>query len=147
MNKIAKILIIFLVIDLIVVLGYFGYRAVSKEGSGSDPADYEWIRIDENYVPGDYIEEFILNDSRDRGLLPVFIRNYGQDAKILKKFRGRHFAGPNETQLRMKFRDMEDWQLIDLKYTTEEEREVQRTILYVMEDGVWKVGDNGNLVR
>lgn len=147
MNKTVKIVLIILVADLVLVLGYLGYRSISKGGSQAESAGYEWIRIDENYYPQDYIEEFILNDSRDRGLLPVFIRNYGRNEKVLKKFRGRHFAGPGDTQLRLKYRNMDDWQLIDLRYTDEQEREIKRTILYIKEDGAWKVGDNGTLTQ
>lgn len=147
MNKTVKIVLIILVIDLVVVLGYMGYRAMSKSDPESGSTEFEWIQIDENYYPTDYIEEFILNDSRDRGLLPVFIKNYGRNEKVLKKFRGRHFAGPGEAQLRLKFRGMDDWQLIDLRYTDEQEREIKRTILYVKEDGAWKVGDNGSLTQ
>ena len=147
MNKTVKIVLIILVIDLVVVLGYMGYRAMSRSDSESGSTEFEWIQIDENYYPTDYIEEFILNDSRERGLLPVFIKNYGRNEKVLKKFRGRHFAGPGEAQLRLKFRGMDDWQLIDLRYTDEQEREIKRTILYVKEDGAWKVGDNGSLTQ
>jgi hypothetical protein len=143
MNKVVKIVLIILIIDVVAIGGYFGFKAISR-GKSRGPA-FEWTRIDESYYPQDYIEEFIKSDSAQRGLLPVFIRNYGKDQKALKKFKGKNFAGPTETQIKLKYRGLEDWQLIDLKYTAETEREVRRAILYVQEDGVWKVGDSGML--
>lgn len=143
MNKVVRIVLIFLIIDVIVIGGYFGFKAISS--GKSQVQAYEWIRIDESYYPQDYIEEFIKNDSAQRGLLPVFIRNYGKDQKALKKFKGKNFAGPTEAQIKLKYRGLEDWQLIDLKYTAETKREVRRAILYVQENGVWKVGDSGIL--
>ena len=138
-----KIILIFLIIDVILIGGYFGFKAISNNKSQAQA--YEWIRIDESYYPQDYIEEFIKNDSAQRGLLPVFIRNYGKDQKTLKRFKGKNFAGPTEAQIKLKYRSLEDWQLIDLKYTAETEREVRRAILYIQENGVWKVGDSGIL--
>jgi hypothetical protein len=145
MNKVLKILLIFLIVDAVIIAGYFGYKALSSQGSQS--GQYQWIRIDESYYPQDYIEEFIKNDSEQRGLFPVFIKNYGRDKKILRKFNGKNFAGPNEAQIKLQYRFLEDWQLIDLKYAAENEREVQRVILYVQENGTWKVGDTGQIVK
>lgn len=145
MNKVVKVVLIILIIDIVVIGGYFGFKAISR--SKVQTQDYEWIRIDESYYPQDYIEEFIKNDSVQRGLLPVFIRNYGKDSKILKRFIGKNFAGPTESQIKLKFRNLEDWQLIELKFTAETGRDVRRTVLYIQENGVWKVGDSGNLTN
>lgn len=145
MNKVLKIVLIVIVIDIVALGAYFGYKALSKGGSAE--VEYEWITIDEYYYPQDFIEEFIKNDASEKGMLPVLIRNYERDAKKLRKFRGKNFAGPTETQIKLKYRDLEDWQLIDLKFTNEDGREVQRTILYVQERGEWKVGDSGNLTQ
>ncbi len=147
MNKVVKILIIFLVADIVVIGGYFGFKALSGGGKDSPASTYEWQRIDENYSPQDYIEEFIKSDAEERGMLPVLLRNYGQDLKVLKRFRGKNFAGPGETQLKLRFRDLEDWQLVEIKYTAENGRETQRAILYVMEGGDWTVGDNGVITQ
>jgi hypothetical protein len=45
----------------------------------------------------------------------------------------------------MMYPGMEDWQLVDLKYTTEGGREIIQTILYIYIDGNWRVGDRGKL--
>jgi hypothetical protein len=147
MNKVVKILLIFLAFDIVVIGGYFGFKALSGGGKDSPSSSYEWIRIDENYFPQDYIEEFIKSDAEERGMFPVLLRNYGRDLKMLKKFRGKNFAGPAEAQLKLRFRDLEDWQLIEIKYTGETGRETQRAILYIQEGGDWKVGDNGVITQ
>jgi hypothetical protein len=143
MNKVVKILVIFLVIDAVVIGGYFGYKALTTEKSDTVEDSSEWVLVDEYYQPKDYIEGFIKDDAEQRGILPIHIRNYGKDKKALKKFRGKNFARPGETQLKLKYRDMEDWKLVEIKFTGDSGREGQRAVLYVYEDGEWKVGDNG----
>ncbi len=145
MNKVVKIVLIFIVVDIVIIGGYLGYKAIFSNGSGSQ--EYEWVRMDAYYSPKDYIEEFNMKDAAAKDLFPVFIKNYGKDKKKLRKFRGKHFAGPKESTLRMKYRKMEDWQLVELKYKEKNEREITRVILYIHEDGVWKVGDSGKLIN
>jgi hypothetical protein len=116
-----------------------------RQGSRAD--DYDWTTIDQNYTPRNFVEEFIKNDSEQKGLFPVQIRNYGQDASILRRFRGTQFAKPNEAALNMAYPDLEDWMLIDLKYTNEKGQEVLRTVLYVQLEGSWRVGDSGRLLK
>lgn len=41
---------------------------------------------------------------------------------------------------------LDDWMLVDIRYKSESEREIIRTILYLSIRGVWKVGDSGTLV-
>ena len=143
MNKIVKILLIFLIVDVVVIGGYFGYRALAGKKETAPSAAYDWIQIDESYHPKDYIEEFIKNDAQEKGSLPVLLKNYGRDTKVLKKFRGKNFAGAGESQLKLQYRDLADWQLIEIKFTAESGRETQRAVLYVQENGQWKVGDKG----
>ncbi len=147
MSKALKIIIIIIIIDLVVLGGYFGFKLLSSKKSQSDTNEYEWVRVDEYYSPKDYIEEYILKDSQAKELLPVFIKNYGRDKKVLNRFRGKNFVSPSEAQMKFQYRSLEDWQLIDLKYTDENEREIKRTILYVQENGSWKVGDFGVLTQ
>lgn len=108
---------------------------------------YDWVTIDESYVPTHYIEEFIKSDSESRGLLPVYIKNYDRDKNVLRRFRGTLLAKPNEAALKIAFPGLEDWMLIDLKYENEKKQEVLRTILYVQAEGQWKVGDSGRLLE
>lgn len=143
MNKVVKILIIFFVVDAILVGGYLGYKALTSDKPDTAAESYEWVTVDEYYQPLDYIEGFIKDDAEQRGILPVHIRNYGKDKKVLKKFRGKNFAGPGEAQLKLKYRSLEDWKLVEIKFTGETGREVQRAVLYVYDNGEWKVGDNG----
>jgi hypothetical protein len=145
MNKAVKIILIFLVIDAVAVGGYFLYQAVTQDKPASEEEQYPWVEINADYYPKDYIEEFIKNDSASKNLLPVYIKNYNQDKKMLRKFVGSQFARPTEAQLRMMYPGMEDWQLVDLKYTTEGGREIVQTILYIYIDGNWRVGDRGKL--
>ncbi|MFW6160506.1 MAG: hypothetical protein ACOC57_05125 [Acidobacteriota bacterium] len=74
MSKTVKIIIIILIIDLVLVAGYFIYKAVIKGKSDDIQESYEWIEIDEFYTPRNFIEEFIKKDSAERGLFPVYIK-------------------------------------------------------------------------
>ena len=115
-------------------------------GRGEPVDSYEWLTVDEDYVPQDAIEEFIMADAAQQGLLPVYLRNYGRNPSVLKKFRGSRFAGASEAVLQMSFQGLGEWMLIDLKYQNEQGRDIQRTILYVEIRGQWQVGDSGRLV-
>ena len=143
MNKVTKIILIFLLFDILVIGGYFGYKALS--GGSSGDIGYEWIQIDAYYTPLDDIEAFIKKDAEERDMLPVMVKNYGQDTKVLRQFRGKNFAGPSETQIKLKYRDLETWHLVELKYTADTGRDAQRAILYVYEHQQWKVGDTGTI--
>jgi hypothetical protein len=145
MTKSARYLLYFLVVDAVAIGGYFAYKAVAGGKSGA--ADFPWTTVDAAYVPKNQVEEFIKNDADVRGALPVSIRNYGRDAKVLKKFKGRQFAQPTENVLALFFKGLDDWMLVDIKYKTETEREAQRTVLYIFADKQWKVGDTGTLLK
>ena len=136
-----RLIVILSIGALLVFGGIFGCQ------KGKRAEDFEWIAIDENYVPQNYVEEFIKKDSEEKGLLPVYIRNYGQDGSILRKFRGSNFAFPKPAQVEMMYKNLQDWMLVDLKYKNERDQEVQRTILYVQVEGSWRVGDSGRLVE
>jgi len=141
--RIAIIVIIALVI--ILVGGYYLYNVfLNKPSEGAD-SDYEWTVMDEFYSPRDLVEEYIMNDAEARDIFPVSIINYGDDESVLRRFRGSRFAGPTEAQLKMMFKGLEEWKLVDIKYQDEKEREIKRTVLYVYMDGDWSVGDGGQL--
>jgi hypothetical protein len=122
-----------------------GIWSACKKGMQAE--DYAWTTIDEYYVPQNYVEEFIKKDAEEKGILPVQIRDYARDKSILKKFRGTNFARPNEAALNMSFQGLEDWMLVDIKYTNERKQEVLRTVLYVQVGGSWRVGDSGSLLK
>ncbi len=137
---------------LIPGLGVLSLAAVitaglSSCGKGSRPEDFEWTTIDESYAPKNYIEEFIKSDAEQKGILPVYIRNYGQDAAVLKRFRGSNFARPTQAALNLAFPGLSDWMLIDLKYKNENDKDVQRTMLYIEVGGKWRVADSGTLLK
>lgn len=125
---------------------WLGLTAAGCSGGRSPAEKYTWVTMDESYAPRNSVEEFIKADAEDKGLLPVSIRDYGRSATVLKKFRGRNLAAANETVLGMTFKGLEDWMLVDLRYRNENERDVQRTILYVQVNGRWMVGDSGRLM-
>jgi len=145
MNRILKIVILFLILDIILIGGYFIARSFLGRSAGTSDLEKEWTTMDEYYTPKDLVEDFIQQDAAAKDIFPVSIRNYGNDKSILKRFRGSRFAGPTEAQLKMMFKGMEDWKLIDIKYKDEKDREVQRSVLYVYFDGEWSVGDSGLL--
>jgi hypothetical protein len=146
MNKFVKYLIIFIAADILLLGIYFGFIAGRQGKSKSPLADYEWVEIDEYYIPRDFVESYIKNDAIQKESLPVSIRNYGKNPTVLRRFRGKNFANPKESELRMMYNGLEDWKMVDLKYK-EREREVLRTILYVMIRGEWSVGDIGTLTQ
>jgi len=146
MNKLKRILIL-----SFVCTGLFLSFNVCKKNSSSeaqlDIAEYEWVTIDEFYIPEDYVEEFIKNDSAEKDLLPIQIKNYGSNTSVLRKFKGKNFAGPTEAQIKMMYNGLGEWKLIDLKYKNKEKKDIQRTILYVYINGDWTVGDSGMLTE
>lgn len=144
MIKFFKIIFVCLVF-LIVIFSIFGCN--KEQADVAKPEPYEWVTVDEFYIPLDYVEEFIKKDSAEKGLLPIQIINYGSDAAMLRMFKGMNFAGPTESQLKMMYNGLGEWKLIDLKYKTEKDKEIQRTILYVYVNGEWMVGDSGKLIQ
>jgi hypothetical protein len=147
MNKVFKIIVIFLAIDAAAVAAYFVIKALGGHGGKSPEEEYPWVTVDESYSPRNSIEDFIKTDAAEKGLLPIYLRNFGQNTAILKRFRGTNFAGANEAVLRMAYRGMEDWMIVDLKYRNEREQDLQRTILYVEIGGQWRVADSGRLMK
>lgn len=148
MNKFMKYLLIFIIIDALLIGGYFLFiKPPSSSKTQSAESELQWVVIDEYYTPQNFVEGFIKGDAESKGFLPISIRNYGQDKKFLKKFRGKNFAGPSEAQLKMMYKDLEEWQLIEMKYKDEREREVQLTNLYVLIKEEWRLGDTGILVK
>ena len=143
MNKIVKILILFLIFDAVVIGGYFLYRSLSAPSK----APVVWKTIDQNYVPEDNVEAFIKGDAVAKGLLPVYVRNFGRNRKVLGRFKGTNYARPREGVLMAMNSGLEDWKLIDIKYTNKDGRQVERTVLYVEVKGAWKVVDSGTLLE
>lgn len=146
MNKVMKIIVVIIIVDLVVFGGYFAYKLFFNRDSKGTKEIFEWATIDENYYPQDVIEEYIKNESSAQGLLPVSIRNYGRNKDKLKQFKGTKLAGPNEFNIKMVYPDMEDWKLIELKYKDSQDREIHRAILYIYTRGKWIVGDTGSLM-
>ena len=145
MSRITKTLVLFLVFDVVAVAAFFGYRALRTKG-GDGPDASAWVMMDESYIPKNDVEMYIKTDAENRGALPLYIRNYGSDKQALSRFKGRQYAGPSPNTLEMLNQGLDDWMLMEIKYKTENEREVVRTVLYLSIRGVWKVGDSGTLV-
>ncbi len=144
MNKTVKIIVYFLVFDLIVLGAYFGIKSAMKPGTAPMEA-YEWKTMDESYQPADYVEQFIKDDAMAKGIFPVEIRNYGRNADVLKRFIGKNFARSAASSLDLAFPGLDDWTLVDVRYKNERQQEIGRTILYVSVKGQWRVGDSGTL--
>jgi hypothetical protein len=146
MKKVTWFLILSFVCAVF-ILSFFACKKNTSDEVKLDSSAYEWVTIDEFYIPEDYVEEFIKNDSAEQGRLPVQIKNYGNNTTVLRKFKGRNFAGPTEAQIKMMYNGLEDWKIIDLKYKNKEKKDIQRTILYVFVNGDWVVGDSGVLTK
>jgi hypothetical protein len=144
MKKFCKIFCLFLLFSALAIIG----SLTACKGKGSVSSGYDWVTIDKNYNPQNTIEEFLRDDAVAKGYLPVYIKNYGKNKKILRQFKGQRFAQTNnETVLEMQFKGMEDWMIIDLKYKNEKGQEVKRTLLYINVRGKWMLGDSGTLLE
>ncbi|MBM3293973.1 MAG: hypothetical protein FJY82_05545 [Candidatus Aminicenantes bacterium] len=145
MNKAIKYLVFFLIFDAVVIGAYFGYRAL-RGGGGPGLAGVPWVTVDEDFEPRNEVEAFIKADAENRGALPVQIRNFGSDKKALKRFKGRELARPTENILNLFFKGLADWMIVEIKIKTGGEIEAVRTVLYVLQNTQWKVGDSGSLL-
>jgi len=145
MSKPIRILAIFLLFDVLVAAVYFLARG-SRSRSAQDLAkDLDWVTVDAYYQPASELEEFIKTSSDESGILPLQFRNYGSSAAALKKFRGAKLVGAGRSVLEMAFQGLEDFAIVDLWVKGEGGREIRRTVLYVLTDNAWKVGDSGRL--
>jgi hypothetical protein len=140
-------LLVLVTFSLFSILASSGCKKNSTRSDVTDSLAAEWVTIDEFYIPLDYVEEFIKNDSAEKGLLPIQIKNYGSNTSILRRFKGSNFAGPTEAQVKMMYDGLGEWKIIDLKYKNENDKDIQRTILYVYVNGSWMVGDSGSLIE
>jgi hypothetical protein len=147
MSKTVKVLVYFLVFDAVVAGAYFGYKALAGGGGGGDLEAVPWVTVDASYQPRNDVEAFIKTDAENREALPVEIRNYGANEKVLKRFKGKQLARPSASVLEMFFKGLDDWMIVAIKYKAEKEREVVRTVLYVFQNKQWKVGDSGSLLQ
>ena len=144
MSKPLRMLFIFLLIDAVAVGVYF---LAKGSGSGADPAkDLAWTTLDASYQPATELEQSIKTDYEEKGLLPFQFRNYGRNAAVLKKFRGSKLVGAGVSVLEMTFKGLENWAVVDIWIKGEDNREIRRTVLYILHENVWKVADSGRLV-
>jgi len=146
-SRAVKIILIFLLVDAVAVGIYFGVKALGRGSGRSAADDYEWQTMDAAYAPRDTIEAFIKDDAEKKGVLPVSLRNFGRSEDVLKQFQGSEFARPKAAVLSMVFPGLDDWKLVELRYTGEKGREVRQAVLYVMVNGAWRVADRGQILK
>jgi hypothetical protein len=133
-------LFIFLLIDAVAVGVYF---LAKGSGPGADPTkDFVWTTMDAYYQPATELEQSIKTDYE----APFQFRNYGRNAAVLKKFRGAKLAGAGVPVLEMTFKGLEDWAVVDIWIKGEDNREIRRTVLYILYENAWKVADSGRIV-
>jgi hypothetical protein len=146
MSKPIRILAIFLLVDILGLGIYFLAKGM-KSRSGEDlTKGYDWVTMDAYAQPATELEQFIKTDYDEKGLLPIQYRNYGRNSAILKKFRGSKLVGASVSVLEMTFRGLEDWAVVDIWIRGEDNRDIRRTVLYVLNENEWKVADSGRLV-
>jgi hypothetical protein len=144
MSRPLRMLLIFLLIDAVAVGVYF---LAKGSGPGADPTkDFAWTTMDAASQPTTELEQSIKTDYEEKGLLPFQFRNYGRNAAVLKKFRGSKLVGAGVPVLEMTFKGLEDWAVVDIWIKGEDNREIRRTVLYVLHENAWKVADSGRLV-
>jgi hypothetical protein len=146
MSKPLRMLFIFLLIDAVAVGVYFLAKG-SGSGPGADPTkDFAWTTMDAYYQPATELEQSIKTDYEEKGLLPFQFRNYGRNAAVLKKFRGSKLVGAGVPVLEMTFKGLEDWAVVDIWIKGVDNREIRRTVLYILRENEWKVADSGRLL-
>jgi hypothetical protein len=145
MNKTVRVLVIFLAFDLLVIGAYFGIKALRSDGAADPAKDVEWASMDASFQPATELEQIIKTDYGEKELLPLQFRNFGSDPAVLRKFRGAKLAGAGVSVLEMTFKGLEDWAVVEIWFKGDDDREIRRTILYVLADNTWKVGDSGRL--
>lgn len=144
MSKTLRIVLIILVLDLVIAGAYFLFRGPGS--GGEDPvAGVAWKTMDEYFQPTTELEQSIKTDYEEKELLPLQFRDFGASPAVLKRFRGAKLAGAGVSVLEMQFKGLEDWALVEIWYKGEEGREIRRTILYILTQNAWKVGDSGRL--
>ena len=146
MSKTVKIIVYFLVFDVIVLGFYFGIKSFTQSSGKSPLDDYEWKTIDAYYEATDFVEQFIKDDAAQKNIFPVEIRNFRQNADVLKMFVGKNFARSSPSNLDLVFPGLDDWALIQIKYKNEKQQVVDRVVLYVSIKNQWRVGDSGTLM-
>jgi len=143
MSKPLRMLFIFLLIDAVAVGVYFLAKG-SGSGSGADPTkDFVWTTMDAYYQPATELEQSIKTDYEG----PFQFRNYGRNAAVLKKFRGSKLVGAGVPVLEMAYKGLEDWAVVDIWIKGENNREIRRTVLYILRENEWKIADSGRLVE
>ncbi len=149
MSKMAKILVISIFIGVAVIGVYFGLKALRfGSDSGLDAREAaDWVVVDDYYMPVSGLMEFIKIDGVAKGMLPVEVRNHGRNADLLRKFRGSKFVGPKVSVVELTYQGLEDWALVDLRTTNAEGQEIGRTVLYILYEGQWMIGDTGRIVE
>ena len=146
MSKPLRMLFIFLLIDAVAVGVYFLAKG-SGSGPGADPTkDFAWTTMEADYQPATELEQSIKTDYEEKGLLPFQFRNYGRNAAVLKKFRGSKLVGAGVPVLEMTFKGLEDWAVVDIWIKGVDNREIRRTVLYILHENEWKVADSGRLL-
>ncbi|NIO22582.1 MAG: hypothetical protein GTN38_00960 [Candidatus Aenigmarchaeota archaeon] len=99
-----------------------------------------WVRIDEDYKAKHPIEKCIKKDASKENDLPIFIKNYGKNPDVLRKFVGSAYSQPTEERINSEY---SDWVIMDLKFTNKRGKEIYRRVLYVKTNEGWAVADFG----
>jgi hypothetical protein len=146
MSKPIRILVIFLLVDILGLGIYFLAKGLRSRSGDDLTKGYDWITMDAYAQPATELEQFIKTDYDEKGLLPIQYRNYGRNSAILKKFRGSKLVGASVSVLEMTFKGLEDWAIVDIWIRGEDNRDIRRTVLYILTENDWKVADSGRLI-
>jgi hypothetical protein len=113
-------------------------QPLSSYGSGGDDG---WTKIDQDYKAKHPVEKYIKEGAESRNEFPVFIKNYGKDPSMLKKFEGSYFTYPTEEMVNSKYG--EEWIIMDIKYKRKDGKEIYRRFLCAKSKNGWFPADFG----
>jgi hypothetical protein len=106
-------------------------QPLSSYGSGGDDG---WTKIDQDYKPKNIVEKNIKEGFSNDNLLPIYMKNYGNDEELLNKWHGIIFSEKHASHIRSEYKD---WMIIDLKYEGEYGTEQRRMLYLKTKKGQW----------
>ena len=134
MGKQIRILLIIVIVIAIGIGGYFGYRSIFYHEPEPITDDDGWTRIDQDYKPKNIVEKNIKEGFSNDNLLPIYMKNYGNDEELLNKWHGLTFSEKHASHIRSEYKD---WMIIDLKYEGEYGTEQRRMLYLKTKKGQW----------
>jgi hypothetical protein len=140
MGKQIRILLIIVIVIAIGIGGYFGYRSIFYSEPEPITDDDGWTKIDQDYKPKNIVEKNIKEGYSNDNLLPILMKNYGNDEELLNDWTGAHYAKKHASHIKSEYKD---WMIVDLKYEGKYGKEHIRLLYLKSKKEGWFLADRG----